>query len=272
MSTDKDTKRVKQKPGPKSSGSTFQTWWEKNGEMVNRERAEKRANDPDYKAKVALWNKNARNNKRIRAGEDPTIRRNHQSYRLILIDGVVYFTIGAVAKCVGCSRQAVRQWEEAGSIPKPALMPDDTSHHQRFYTWEQVLKIKKLMGGKVAAHTEEDLVIVRQVELANKRQTAWPFVRIGFVATMADRAVSTMLKYEQEGLIPETPFVGGKAVKNRYYSLEMAEAICAALRPYDTNKQLRRPPDAALAEKIRVAWVALGVFSYDGKTLASFVS
>lgn len=111
----------------------FKEWYEANKGRVSARRKQKYAEDPDYRQstldRAAEWRKT-----------NPTPSRSGEArFRVIKGEQVEVFRIAEVSAMIGRSDQTIRDWEAAGTIPKPSIV----SAH-RYYTLRQVMQLREL--------------------------------------------------------------------------------------------------------------------------------
>lgn len=247
--------------------TSFQKWYRLNSEAHNRERREK-YNDPQqiqYTEKVRAVNRNARAEERKKLKQDPTRRKHHGEFRSVYIDGIVYFTIGALSMASGCSRQLIRRWERQQLIDPPALEPHQNTHRQRFYTAAQISTFMRKNAARIAKHREKTAgtVPVRGlVRWLDGTTTEEALLRMQFLAETCDRSVTTLLRYEVDGIIPKTPLLREADVQLRLYTVPQVEATARILAEWDeANAPRKLPPTPEVKARIIASWVELGIFS-----------
>ena len=157
------------------------------------------------------------------------------------------FTIGAVAKALGCSVQAIRLWEKRGGgrdkngkpIPLIPPAPYKYSKGDRLYTEEFIELLRKILTekGRIGANkpirAKSLSYLDRKVQYPSKTGKARGVVRntrlykIGLLAKAVDRTVVTLEQLEQRGALPKTPFRVSD-VGYRLYTQGMMEAVKGA--------------------------------------------
>jgi DNA-binding transcriptional MerR regulator len=177
------------------------------------------------------------------------------------------YTIGAVAKALGCSVQALRLWERKGKIP-PA--PYKYSKGDRLYNEEFIQTLKTILTkqgriGPAATERVKSLPYLdRKVQFPSKTGRSKKGVvrnlrlyKIGLLAKAVGRTVVTLEQLEQRGALPKTPFkVSG--VRYRLYTLEMMEAVKMAFE--ERAGEIRgKPAWAEFYDEIFEAWSELNV-------------
>jgi DNA-binding transcriptional MerR regulator len=225
-------------------GFDFKEWYEENGEALNKSRRNRYQTDPEYRQRVLDANRESREKRRKKEREEKFKERqaqklrdtDKQSYKVVTA-GVGeatsrLFSIGAVAKTLGCSVQAVRIWEKRGLLPETPLK---NTKGDRLYTEEQVTFIHDLFvaKGKVdpnrTLETPEIRSFPRSVLFKGKKnpQTVDLF-RVGELARAISRTVVTVDQMEELGRLPKTPFRASKT-KYRLYTVEMINVVKAAM-------------------------------------------
>jgi DNA-binding transcriptional MerR regulator len=255
----------------------FQEWYRDNGDQLNKSRRERYRTDPEYREKVLEQNREARKRRRRQTLKERRKRqtaskaRTSQSWKSVNVElkdskgnpvVVKMFTIGAVAKALDCSVQALRLWEKKGIIPETEYR---YSKGDRLYTQEQIETYREILlqqgrigqnrvrtrplpyverwvafpgerrkGKRVHAdelHTlDEDVTeaILKNGRLVRKVK----LFRIGVLAKAVGRTVVTLEQLEQKGAFPETPFRASE-VGYRLYTAKMMEAVKTAFESRD---------------------------------------
>jgi DNA-binding transcriptional MerR regulator len=261
---------------PKASGDSeyFRKWYDANGKALNRKRKRKYHSDPGYKEKVLAQNRAARKRKREVAqaqrkqsgGTERTIVERSWKTRPMTVTldsgeqaAVQGFTIGAVAKILGCSVQGLRLWERNGVLPGT---PYRHQNRDRLYPWDLIdlyqeilLKTKRLDPDKPRPRP---LWMTRQVvQFSDGRTAETPLFRIGVLARAARKTVVTLEQWEGR-LIPRTPFRAAGDPGYRLFTLEQIRAVVSALQKRDWEVRGEQA-QAALLSEVTEAWSALGV-------------
>jgi len=257
----------------------YKEWYAAHKEEVSEKRRKKYATDPKIKAAILKGNQDSRKRRQPQASEAVPngVRRDHGPFRSVVIEGVVYFTLGGVAASVGCSHQALRVWEKAGLIPMPAIRTTADARSNRLYTQEQIDEIIKILtdGGHLRVRGEDKspiMALVRPVRLVGS--TKWvktALFRLGEVARVVTRAIYTLTTMEREGLLPKTPLritlpkpTDGRARGAvRLYTYEMIEVMSKAFLALPENPTPRQWK--TFTHRIQSGWEALGIFSVEVK-------
>jgi DNA-binding transcriptional MerR regulator len=244
MSADKD----------KNSDPTyFQQWYVENGEDLNQSRRDRYKNDPVYREKILAQNREARkkrsDEKRKKKRETRQATKTNQTtpYKAVVREmtdkktgkkvRTHMYTIGAVAKALGCSVQAIRMWEKKEVIKGPSLLE---KKGVRLYTEARIAEIRKtlLKAGrltKTSRGATKTVGAVKNSQYAD-RKVKFPGVKkpkkirlykIGSLATAVGRTVVTLEQLEHRELLPATPFRASK-VGYRLYTKEMMEVVKGA--------------------------------------------
>lgn len=249
----------------------FKGWYEANGEKLNESRRSRYHSDPEYRERVLAQNREARRKKREQAKKERLARKKAQKVRPsnawkavdVELGGkiVKMFTIGAVAKALDCSTQALRVWEKKGYI-------EETPHRSgekgdRLYTLEQIEEMRaslteqgRIGPGKQKLNTTP--YVERRLLLeGRKRARTTRLYRIGMMAQIAGRTAYTLEQLEQKGFIPETPLrlnEGG----HRLYTVGMMKAVKEA---FDKRDGEIRGEDEwkAFYSDVETAWNSMGV-------------
>jgi len=252
----------------------FKAWYDENGEELNKSRRDRYHSDPEYKARVLKGNRERRRKAREEKSQEQAkereakkVRIAEQPYRVVEATiktkkGTVketLFTIGALARVLGCSVQAVRLWERRGVLPETPLR---NTKGDRLYTADQVEQIRELMikQGRLQPQRSRRKYTPRdytwEVKRADGKVVKMKLFRIGVLATAIDRTVMTVEQMESRGALPPTPF---RATKTRYrlYSLPMIEAVKTALDKHGDD--MRGDDWQAFFKDVHKRWKALGV-------------
>jgi hypothetical protein len=117
------------------SSSTWDAWYEKNKEELNRRRREKYRKNKKFKKQCQT-----RSSKYYHAVVKP--KKGKVNRRVIRTSkGDSYLTIGAFAKTVGRNPSTIRNMQAAGTLPEPSACD---SRGWRLYTVSQARLLKKL--------------------------------------------------------------------------------------------------------------------------------
>jgi DNA-binding transcriptional MerR regulator len=236
--------------GNGDSGFSFKDWYAEHGGRLNKDRRKRYKNDPEYRKRVLEMNRVSRERRRKEQAEQRRTERQASKVRtrplpFKTIKAVVknddgeeveaqLFTIGALARTVGCSVQAIRLWEKQEVLPPAAIRNEKGD---RLYTAQQVEMIYELMkqqgrlNEKKASkprRREAPKPFVREVEFEDGTVEEVALFRIGVLAQAIGRTVLTVEQMEQRGALPATPF---RAASTRYrlYTAEMIEAVANAM-------------------------------------------
>jgi DNA-binding transcriptional MerR regulator len=227
------------------SSTYFKEWYRDNGDELNKSRRTRYHTDPEYKERILQQNREARKRRREEQMEEKQKRKSVQktrstnSWKSVNIEledengnKVVtkMFTIGAVAKALDCSVQALRLWEKKKIIPET---PFRYSKGDRLYTKEQIEQFREVLTkqgriGKNKVRSRPLPFVERKILLAGKkRPKLTKLFRIGVLAKTVGRTVVTLEQLEQKGVLPPTPFRASD-VGYRLYTQSMMEAVKGA--------------------------------------------
>lgn len=246
-----DAQDTQSEPAPARKPFNFKEWYRTHGKTLNLSRQERYQNDPEYKARVLAGNRSVREKKRAAllearknsGGLEATrVEKSWKTYPMVLmVEGeeveVQGFTIGAAAKILGWSVQALRLWERKGLLPPT---PYRYNGRDRLYPWiiieeySEILKDKSERKEKRQADDQKknprNLSVTRRiVKFSKGLPKEVTLFRIGVLAKAAFKTVVTLEQWEAAGLLPETPF---RAVGNpgyRLYTMRMIRAVKRAL-------------------------------------------
>lgn len=280
----------------------FQEWYRDNGDLLNKSRRERYRDDPDYREKVLEQNREARRRRRKQTLKERREQRAasttkpSQAWKSVNVelkgengDKVVtkMFTIGAVARALDCSVQALRLWEKKGIIPETEYR---YSKGDRLYTKEQIEMYREILlkqgrigqnrtrtrplpyverwiafsgerrkGKRVSEDELADLdVSITEAILKNGRLVRKvKLFRIGVLAKAVGRTVVTLEQLEQRGAFPETPFRASE-VGYRLYTMKMMEVVKKAFE--DRDGEIRGEEAwQGFHDEVHGAWRALNV-------------
>jgi len=246
----------------------FKVWYAANREALSEKRKIRYQTDPEYKARVLNLNAEAR---RLRKKDKHREQKLEDKARVagtappvanwktipIEVDGeeVQAFTIGALAKAVGRSIQAIRLYEKQGLI---AETPYRSNKGDRLYTYAMVKSIHETLDGLgrvgVSGKGTRPAAKVFSIRFRGGDVQEIPLFRISYLARACRRTISTLEHMEGDGLFPETPL---RAKQIRLYSAEMIEAAREVFSAVDIGDV---PRDHVRA-KVQEAWNDLGVMS-----------
>jgi len=253
----------------------FKKWYREHGEDLNSSRREKYQNDSSYREKTLKQNRESRERRRRENQEKKRLQaslkktkaaKSWKSVNMEIDDGhgnkvvQTLFTIGAVAKALDCSVQALRLWERKGVIEET---PHRYSKGDRLYTLAQIEELRRHLteSGRIGRSKVRDRPFPyteRNIRLSNrKRPKLTKLFKIGILSKMTGRTVVTLEQLEQRGALPETPFrVSGTGY--RLYTPAMLEAVKQLFDKYGGEL---RGDDArrAFHDEVYAAWKKLGV-------------
>ena len=257
-------------------GFDFKQWYGEHGEELNKDRRDRYNTDPEYRKRVLAQNKASREKRRKAQAEQKAEERKAQKFQArarpwktverVVKDkkGVEHtvkvFTIGALARALGCSVQAVRLWERQGVIPKT---PIRSGKGDRLYTVEQMEMIQQLLKqqGKLDENKVREgfspRVFHREVKFADGKVKESVLVRVGVLAKAIGRTVITVDQMEQRGVLPHTPFRASSR-KYRLYTIPMIDVVKKAM---DSRGETIRGKEQwqGFLEEVTAGWKKLGV-------------
>lgn len=251
-------------------GFQFKQWYNANGKQLNEKRQARYNSDPEYRQKVLASNAESRE-KRRKSGKKVAAKKRKpktdpKPYKVVeaVVDGskAKLFTIGLLAKELGCSIQAIRLWERNGVIPEAPLRSGSGVAGDRLYTDAAVKIIKEVLlaQGRISRNRSKDRptirALTRYVRYADGRVEQVQLFLVGVLARAVNRNVVTLEQLESRGAIPVTPF-RASSVKRRLYTADMIEAV---QRAFEARGDVRGEAHwKVFHEDIEAAWTAQGV-------------
>jgi DNA-binding transcriptional MerR regulator len=254
------------------SDTYFQQWYSDNKENYNALRKRRYKEDPAYRAMVQERNRQSRERQRDkrkaeRLEEKKAIKTRPTRLIRTIEAGVDahgntitedLLTIGAVAKALGKSVQALRLWERKGIIRRTPIISE---RGDRLYTIEMVEEIRKNLQeqGKLGPSTKTNGLlsyVIKNVALSSGTTARVKLFKIGTLAKCVNRSVVAIEHMEKRGLLPETPLRSGTKSKYRLYSYPMIETTFEALE--SRGGDVRGEDVSALFSEIAEAWDSLG--------------
>jgi DNA-binding transcriptional MerR regulator len=228
---------------------SFREWYELNGKRLNAQRKSRYHTDPEYRARVLRTNQESRakhkeETQAERREERKAIKLRPQEKRFKTVsaevDGVTetLFTIGALAKALGCSIQAIRLWERQGVIPPTPLRTGKGASGDRLYTEAMVSEIRTILlaqgrlRNQAVKEKPKDRALLRYIRLDNGTVKQVPLYLIGVLAKHVHRNVVTLEQLESKGSLPRTPF-RVSSVGRRLYTGAMIQAVKQAFESRD---------------------------------------
>jgi DNA-binding transcriptional MerR regulator len=251
---------------------SFKDWYADNGGRLNKSRRNRYKDDPEYRARVLELNRKSRELRRedqaeVRAAATAARELNLRLKPWKTVEASVngssakLRTIGALAKTLGISVQAVRIWEREGTLPPAPLR---NKKGDRLYTEEYIELATSIIeqqgrmpDGDKPFEPPEVKAFTATVRRGRKDIEVVVF-RIGTLARSMRRTVVTLEQMESRGVLPETPF---RAAKTRYrlYTEDMMAAVREALsarggsiRGADNWREFH--------DEVMAAWKKQGVF------------
>jgi len=264
-----------------AEGFDFKKWYGKHGKTLNKSRRKRYAEDPEYRDRVLKANRDSRKKRRKEASETKAkerkatkLKTRTKPWKVVLAeikheDGLarnMLFTIGALARVLGCSVQAIRLWEKQGVIRPPAIR---NGKGDRLYSPNEIRVIHEVMqaqgrvdNSKVRQRTKPR-GFERLVKFKDGKKELVRLFRIGVLARALDRTVLTVEQMEQRGALPATPF-RASSTGYRLYTFEMVEVAQKAMDARDGIIRGKKKW-AAFYDEVLAGWTDLGVV---GATLA----
>jgi len=170
------------------------------------------------------------------------------------------FTIGALAKALGCSIKAIRLWEKNGVVPET---PIRSPKGDRLYTAEMVDTIRtvlhkqgRLSKTKMVAQSRPK-GLVKKVQFANGGMKEVRLFRIGALAKVVGRTVVGLQQMEQKETMPVTS-LRASSVKYRLYTVRQIEVVKDALDKREGT--IKDRADAMeFRKEVDAGWKRIGV-------------
>lgn len=245
-------------------GFDYSFWYECNKDKRNAARRKRYEEDAEYREKLLAQTREAR---RLEREKRRAERKQERKASKVVVTGgwkefkietrkgeVTAVTIGALARSIGCSIKALRDWERKGYIP-------ETSHRSargdRLYTPQMVLAIKakvEKQGLDEATRPSRRYHTKKKIKYVGSKPVEVILFRAGTFAKLVGRNISSVLQMEKRGVLPETPFRSGG---QRLYTYEMIEAARKVFEKWGGVEDI----DWKKFEgEIRKAWKEQGVF------------
>lgn len=243
----------------------FKVWYQHNAGALSEKRKMRYKTDPAYRKRVLNLNAAARRVRKAAqfkeqeaerkarvVGEPPTSRWKS---RTIEVNGVEVqaFTIGALARALGRSIQAIRLYEGQGHIP---ATPYRSPKGDRLYTLDMVNEIRTQLEqtGRTSSSgkASRPAAKVFDVVLSTGEAVQLPLFRISFLGRECRRNISTIEHMEADSLFPVTPL---RAKKIRLYSVSMIHAARDVFAALDMGDLKRGDLFQTVSDK----WDALGL-------------
>lgn len=220
----------------------FQRWYKENSTKFNKLRRTRYKTDPDYRKEVLERNRQYRQQQRKEkreaklaalapegAGSGELFTRQRPKWKTVemTIDGkkMVLCTVGAFARSIRVSVQAIRLWEKVGVIPAATIRGPNG---ERLYTIDEIEKIRSILKAKgrlPEVRTERvPKNDPRTLQLADGRKVELPVFTIGALAEKVGKTVVTVSQMEKKGYLPPTPF-RGSSVGRRLYTEVMLDVV-----------------------------------------------
>jgi len=245
----------------------FKVWYEQNAAALSIKRKMRYSTDPDYRARVLNLNASARRARKVQQFHESEVERKARvvgdppttpwKSHTVEVDGVEVqaFTIGALARALGRSIQAIRLYEGQGHIP---VTPHRSSKGDRLYTYDMVNDIRAVLErlgrtsptGKVSRPAAK----LFDVQMSTGEIASLPLFRISYLARECRRNISTIEHMENDSIFPITPL---RAKRIRLYTVGMIQAAREAFNALDMGDLKRED----LLQNVRDRWDALGLLS-----------
>lgn len=249
-------------------------YWREHGDRVRQRRNERYKNDPDYAEKQRKWSADYRQKRKsvsAKRGTRPR-RSNLRCPVHIEVHGpqgtmrIVCWSVGSLASAIGRPKGVVNQWEASGFIPLTPLRDDGGS---RLYTMQMIDALKRAVSARKRLRSADRIFYyevlwawnncglpairdgqVRQIgavtELPLPHSAGMLLTLHGF-ADAIGKSVGTVLNWERNGVLPETPLrYGGK----RFYPRELVSKV----RQIVEGALTVRYTDDGIVAQIRECW------------------
>jgi DNA-binding transcriptional MerR regulator len=263
-----------------ADGFDFKKWYGKHGKKLNKSRRERYAEDPEYRARVLKANRDSRKRRRkeqqsAKAEERGATKLKTRPRPWKVVEAEIetstgtarnkLFTIGALARVLGCSVQAIRLWEKQGVIREPEVR---NGKGDRLYSPNEIRVIHEVMQaqGRVSdskvRQRSTPQGFERRVQFKEGKKKHVKLVRlfrIGVLAKALDRTVLTVEQMEQRGALPATPF-RASSTGYRLYTFEMVEVAKKAMDARDGVIRGKKKW-AAFYNEVYEGWTRLGVMN-----------
>jgi len=223
----------------------FADWYAANATEFNEKRRERYVNDPTYRARVRDTNQKVREKAKERRkiehqAEVAAIRVKPPSRSLgaplqVRVGGqdvtTMVYTLGALARALGCAKVTLYKWEREGVLPETSLR---NARGARIYTADQVLDIRKSLeaSGKLEEVRKRKAGIraIRMYRVATASgEGLHTLHRLGTLAKLVQRSRETLHQWENYDLLPPTPLRSGGKTGHRLYTVEMMMAVKNAI-------------------------------------------
>jgi DNA-binding transcriptional MerR regulator len=248
---------------------SWDEWYKTNKESHNKNRKNRYATDPEYRAQVLQNNRMSRDRQREKLREERLeehsaikVRVAARPWETIVkkINGVdtQLFTIGALAQATGRSIQSLTIWENEKLIPRT---PYEDGKNHRYYTADQIVEIRNLLEakGKLSSTRVQPGRPSKPIEIWIRK----PGVRspekmqassIGALAQVLNRRAATLQQLEKRKALPKTTLrKGGR----RIYTDAMIEAVRTAFAK--RAGMIRGSEWTRLYDEIMGEWKRLGM-------------
>lgn len=249
-------------------GFDYKKWYAENKAARNAARRKRYNEDEEYREKVLSETRDKRRDERAKRRAE---RRQERKASKVVVTGrwkefkvetskgeVTAVTIGALARAIGCSIKALRDWEGRGYIPET---PYRSARGDRLYTPDMVLKIKakvEKQGLSEGTRPSRRYYTSKMIKYGRDKPVEVVLFRAGTFARLVGRNISSVLQMEKRGALPETPFrCGGEKVKQRLYTHEMIEAAQEVFQKWEGVEEVDWDE---FRSEIKKAWEQQGVY------------
>lgn len=226
---------------------SFKEWYATHGEALKKARREKyQGNEAHREAEKArrrtyLEKQRAERKVRLDAEEQAGKLPQHtwRAYEEHTAEGVVtYYTFSAACEIVGISGATLRSWYRMGKLALPTKTLPTGAH---LYGPEDLRATREEMArhSRLGTHNYS-AEYVAHIRFPDGRCSREVMFKVGGLSSRVHRAVGTLMKLEERGAYPRTPFLSPDG--RRLYTETMATALEKALG------DLQRVSDRAVGE------------------------
>jgi len=252
---------------------SFKDWYEEHSVTLNASRRNRYHTDKKYREQVLARNKEsskkARQQRRQEAVDGGQRVRMSRALKEVVvtveIDGkpqqIRAYTLGVLAAMLGKSKRTLYKWERDGLLPDT---PFRSKGGHRLYTMEMMEWIKTNMEeiGKVNSNVKvrrkgDQRGVVKVVEWPDGHREKTRLFRLGMLARVLGKTRETLLYWEREELIPDTPLRTDR-MSHRMYTVRMIEVVKEAfdaeggyLRGEESKARFQRTVASGWAEVMR---------------------
>lgn len=211
-------------------GDRFKRWWAEQGATYNERRRKRYAEDPDYRARARGQSKPPR----------PSAPESEWTSQTVFTASgapLTVFSVAALAAATGASHQTLRGWTRQKKISPP----DHTAPSgAKFYTRETIAKIvEEVRAAGLSVRARRDDTREVKVRLRTGEVHTLTLHPVSDLASVLQRRVTTVERWERLGLIPETPF-RLTSLRRRYYTSGQIKAAATAFKAVTQDGPLFR--------------------------------